>query len=229
MTVPPQRHNHKEPAIRDKYTLFAPAYDLLSGEYPVYHAGRTRGIAALAPGAGQQVLDVGCGTGLNFAGLQERVGASGRIVGIDRSAEMLEQARRRAAARGWTNVILVQADMVLLDPADISARIQAGGGAPLSDAALATYSLSLMEDWKGAWRKMAGLLDSNARVAVVDMQEPVGRARWLAPLARLACALGGSDINAAPWRAVEDGCVDVVSSSARGGHLQIRAGRLPAV
>ena len=200
-------------------------YDLLSGEYPVYHAGRTRGIAALAPGVGQQVLDVGCGTGLNFSGLQERVGPSGRIVGIDRSPEMLERARRRAAARGWTNVILVQADMVLLDPAEISARIQAGGGAPFSDAALATYSLSLMEDWKGAWANVTGLLDSNARVAVVDMQEPVGRARWLAPLARLACALGGSDINAAPWRAVENGCVDVVSSSARGGHLSQIAGR----
>lgn len=218
--------NQKEPTISDKYTLFAPFYDLLSGEYPVYHAGRVLGIDALAPAPGQQVLDIGCGTGLNFPLLQARIGASGTIVGIDRSAEMLRQARRRAQARGWENVILLQADMALLDPGVIAARIEANGGKTVSDAALATYSLSLMGDWEQAWTNMTGLLATPARVGVVDMQDPVGRARWMTPLARLACALGGSNITAAPWRAVEERCVDVVRASARGGHLQIRAGKL---
>ncbi|MBE4720444.1 ubiquinone biosynthesis protein [Pseudarthrobacter sp. AB1] len=211
--------------MRDKYTLFAPFYDLFSGEYPVYHAGRVLGIDALAPTTGQQVLDIGCGTGLNFPLLQERVGSSGTIVGIDRSAEMLRQARRRAQARGWENVILLQADMVLLDPGSIAARIEESGGAGVSDAALATYSLSLMGDWEQAWTNMTRLLATQARVGVVDLQEPEGWARWLTPLARLACAVGGSDITAAPWQAVEERCVDVVRASARGGHLQIRAGK----
>ncbi|WP_219729692.1 class I SAM-dependent methyltransferase [Pseudarthrobacter sp. NBSH8] len=183
------------------------------------------GIDALAPTTGQQVLDIGCGTGLNFSLLQERVGSSGTIVGIDRSAEMLHQARRRAQARGWENVILLQADMVLLDPGTIAARIEEGGGAEVSDAALATYSLSLMGDWEQAWTNMTRLLATHARVGVVDLQEPEGWARWLTPLARLACAVGGSDITAAPWQAVEERCVDVVRASARGGHLQIRAGK----
>ncbi|MCB5294528.1 class I SAM-dependent methyltransferase [Arthrobacter sp. SO3] len=183
------------------------------------------GIDALAPTTGQQVLDIGCGTGLNFSLLQQRVGTSGTIVGIDRSAEMLHQARRRARARGWDNVILLQADMVLLDPGTIAARIEASGGAAVSDAALATYSLSLMGDWQQAWTNITGLLATDARVGVVDLQDPVGWARWLTPLARLACAVGGSDITAAPWQAVEERCVDLVSASARGGHLQIRAGK----
>ncbi len=218
--------NPKEPAIGDKYTQFAPFYDLLSGEYPVYHAGRVLGIDALAPTPGQQVLDIGCGTGLNFPLLREHIGASGTIVGIDRSAEMLHQARRRARARGWQNVILIQADMVLLDSGTIAARIEQNGGTAVSDAALATYSLSLMGNREQAWTNMTGLLATPARVGVVDMQDPVGRSRWLTPLARLACALGGSDITAAPWQAVEERCVDVVRASARGGHLQIRAGKL---
>ncbi|MFM9432783.1 class I SAM-dependent methyltransferase, partial [Arthrobacter sp. MP_2.3] len=58
------------------------------------------GIGALAPATGQQVLDIGCGTGLNFPLLQQRVGASGTIVGIDRSAEMLHHARRRGGGGG---------------------------------------------------------------------------------------------------------------------------------
>lgn len=209
----------------DKYKRFAPFYDLLSGEYPVYHAGRVLGITALAPSAGQQVLDIGCGTGLNFALLYERIGACGTIVGIDRSAHMLRQARRRAEARHWHNVILVQADMVLVDPTSLPARIVEAGGSALSDAALATYSLSLMGDWERAWATTTSLLFQGARIGVVDMQEPMGWARWLAPLARLACTLGGSDIHAAPWRAVEEECADVVRASARAGHLQIRAGK----
>ncbi|WP_409017575.1 hypothetical protein [Arthrobacter sp. MP_2.3] len=123
-------------------------------------------------------------------------------------------------------MILLQADVVLLDPGAIAARIQKGGGAAVSDAALATYSLSLMGDWQQAWTNMTGLLAAHARVGVVDMQDPVGWARWLTPLARLACAVGGSDITAAPWQAVEERCVNVVRASARGGHLQIRAGKM---
>ncbi|MDJ0358272.1 methyltransferase domain-containing protein [Paenarthrobacter sp. PH39-S1] len=209
----------------DKYTRFAPFYDLLSGEYPLYHAGRVLGTAALAPTQGQQVLDIGCGTGLNFALLQDRIGASGTIVGIDRSAQMLRQARRRAEARHWDNVILVQADMVLEDPATLQRRIVEAGGTALSDAALATYSLSLMGDWERAWATTTSLLGPGGLVGVVDMQDPLGWARWLTPLARLACALGGSDIHAAPWRAVEEQCTEVVRASARAGHLQIRAGK----
>ncbi len=213
----------------DKYTRFAPFYDLLSGEYPVYHAGRVLGITALAPTTGQQVLDIGCGTGLNFALLQERIGPSGTIIGIDRSTQMLRQARHRATARRWDNVILVQADMVPADPPTLLANIVAAGGSAVSDAALATYSLSLMGDWERAWATTASLLRPEGRAGIVDMADPVGWARWLTPLARLACALGGSDIHAAPWRAVEEGCTDVVRASARAGHLQIRAGSVPVV
>lgn len=212
--------------IPDKYTAFAPFYDVFSGEYPVYRAGRVKGIAALAPSHGDQVLDLGCGTGLNFGLLRQRVGPSGTIVGIDRSAEMLRQARRRAAKRGWDNIILIEADAVVLDPSAIRAMILAQGGSAQSDAALATYSLSLMPDWRKAWANLTTLLDTGARVAVVDMQVPEGWARLLTPLARAACALGGADITAHPWLAVEEDCTEVVRISARAGHLQIRAGVL---
>ncbi len=139
---------------------------------------------------------------------------------------MLEQARRRVEAAGWRNVILVRADAVLMDPAAVRADIAQQGGAPASDAALATYALSLMPEWRKAWANIAALLRGQGRAAVVDMQEPEGWGRVFTPLARAACALGGADIQAHPWRAVEEDCTDVVRSSARSGHVQVRAGAL---
>ncbi len=44
---------------------------------------------------GSHVLDVGCGTGDDARALAERVGATGRVVGVDNSATMIEEARKR--------------------------------------------------------------------------------------------------------------------------------------
>jgi ubiquinone/menaquinone biosynthesis C-methylase UbiE len=66
-------------------------------------------VARLDLEPGQVVLDVACGTGLNFAGIRERIGPSGRLIGLDLSPEMLALARRRVDAAGWDNVTLIEA------------------------------------------------------------------------------------------------------------------------
>jgi len=48
--------------------------------------------ALLRPG--HSVLDVGCGTGAITRGIAEIVGASGRVLGVDTSRELIEAARR---------------------------------------------------------------------------------------------------------------------------------------
>ncbi|WP_255545954.1 MULTISPECIES: class I SAM-dependent methyltransferase [unclassified Nesterenkonia] len=174
--------------------------------------------------AGEQVLDLGCGTGMNFPLLQDQVGPGGRIVGIDRSADMLAQARKKATRQGWDNVILIQADATTLDPAKISTQITRAGGEALSEAALTTYALSLMQPWQAAWAHMRKLTVEQARLGVLDMQRPTGPSSVLTPLARVACWMGGADIDAHPWTALERDCTDVRATSVRGGHLQVRVG-----
>ena len=51
-----------------------------------------------------RVLDLGCGAGDVCLLAASVVGPSGSVVGVDRSAEAIETARRRAAAMGVTNV-----------------------------------------------------------------------------------------------------------------------------
>lgn len=74
----------------DPYRLAAPVYDLI---FERMNRGlRTRALKLLPPSPGQTVLDIGCGTGLHLALYQQR-GCT--IFGIDPSAAMLRQARRR--------------------------------------------------------------------------------------------------------------------------------------
>ena len=48
---------------------------------------------------GARVLDLGCGLGDDAFQIAERVGASGRVTGVDVSTSMIDEARRRALER----------------------------------------------------------------------------------------------------------------------------------
>ena len=69
-----------------------------------------KAIAAAAPQPGESVLDVGCGTGPTTRLLARAVAPSGTVLGLDLSAPMMEEAARRAASDGLTNVRFVAGD-----------------------------------------------------------------------------------------------------------------------
>ncbi|OIO54909.1 MAG: hypothetical protein COX57_03615 [Alphaproteobacteria bacterium CG_4_10_14_0_2_um_filter_63_37] len=65
---------------------------------------RTYDLLALAPG--DHALDVGCGVGIDTVALAQRVGPSGRMVGLDVDDEMVNQADALARQQGvadWTS------------------------------------------------------------------------------------------------------------------------------
>jgi len=78
------------------------------------HCGtRTVELAGVAPG--DRVLDVCCGTGAAALPAAQRVGPSGRVVGVDLAEQLLVRARAKARARGLDNVRFVEGDMAHLD------------------------------------------------------------------------------------------------------------------
>src|ERR1700722_19944055 len=54
--------------------------------------------------AGETVVDLGCGGGLDVFLAAARVGPTGKAVGIDMTPEMIERARRNAVRQGLSNV-----------------------------------------------------------------------------------------------------------------------------
>jgi SAM-dependent methyltransferase len=143
---------HAGTAVRDAYGHLAGSYERRTAAYDVW---RRRVVALLPLRAGDVVLDVGCGTGLCFGLLEAKIGAAGRIIGLDESPDMLDIARRHVAESRWTNVTLITA------PAD-AARIPVVADAALFSAvhdilqsppALANVFASLRP---GAWVAATG-------------------------------------------------------------------------
>ncbi|HTV90689.1 MAG TPA: class I SAM-dependent methyltransferase [Stellaceae bacterium] len=71
------------------YRLFSGSYDIVFG--PVFHPGRKEAVRVANDRPGQQILEVGVGTGLSLPYFRP----DSHVTGIDISAEMLAKAQRR--------------------------------------------------------------------------------------------------------------------------------------
>src|SRR5579862_9251221 len=103
--IDPARERLIEP-----YRKKAKHYDITSRLYPApgypQRSQRLRAVQALGLRAGDSVVDIACGTGLNFRLIEEMIGPDGRITGVDLTDAMLAQAQERVAANGWSNISL---------------------------------------------------------------------------------------------------------------------------
>ena len=169
--------SQKDPArehLIATYRKKAKHYDLTSRLYPApgYPQGaqRRRAVQALRLRPGDHVIDVACGTGLNFRLIEELIGPEGRIVGVDLTDAMLDRARDRIATNGWSNISLVQADAVEFDfPTEV-------------DAILSTYALTQVPECAEVIAHGAAALSEGGRWVVLDLKVPAGVPRWLAHL-----------------------------------------------
>ncbi|WP_225732107.1 MULTISPECIES: class I SAM-dependent methyltransferase [unclassified Nocardia] len=66
--------------------------------------------AVLRPRAGERILEIGPGTGLQSLHVAPQLGADGQLDVLDIQPAMLEHVRRRAEARSITNIVGTQGD-----------------------------------------------------------------------------------------------------------------------
>lgn len=180
---------------------------------------RRDAVAALQLKPGDTVVDLGCGTGLNFDHLQAAVGPAGRIIGVDLTDAMLNQARNRARRGGWKNVALVESDMAEYAlPAD-------------ADGVLATLALSTVPDYEQVVARAARDLRPGARIASFELRWPQ---RWPVWLARFGAWLNRPAgvtpdiLDRLPANAITHHFADVAYREVYFGAGYICSGRAPA-
>ncbi|WP_208008418.1 methyltransferase domain-containing protein [Agromyces protaetiae] len=179
------------------YRKKAKRYDLVSRLYPApgypQRSQRARAVQALGLRAGDTVVDVACGTGLNFALIEEAIGPSGRLVGVDLTDAMLARASDRADANGWSNVTLVQADAAEFAFPD------------KVDAVLSTYALTQVAECGTVIANGAAALSGGGRWVVLDLKIPGATPAWLSRLGIAAVRRSASLdewIERRPWDAI---------------------------
>jgi len=159
-----------EAALIETYRKRARHYDITSRLVPFgpQRAHRRRAVRALRLRPGDSVVEIGCGTGLNFPSIEREIGPGGRIVGVDLTDAMLAQAQQRIESNGWSNVSLVQADAAEFEfPTEV-------------DAILATYAHSLLPEPGQVIAHGAASLSAGGRWVVLDLKIPEFAPRWIA-------------------------------------------------
>lgn len=158
------KHAPSKPELARLYEKRSKRYDFTANLYYLIgfreFAYRMLAVEALRLKTGDTVVEIGCGTGLNFPLLQERVGAEGRLIGVDLTAAMLERAHRRSRRNGWKNVSLRNEDAAAFQfPAGINAVIS-------------TFALTLVPEFDTVIEHAAAALAPGGRFAVLDFKKP---------------------------------------------------------
>jgi len=184
--------------IAELYQKRAGFYDFSANLYYLIgireFAYRGTAVEALNLENGDTVVEIGCGTGLNFRSLRDRVGAQEKIIGVDLTAEMLSAAGRRIERNQWTNIELVQFDAGAYDFPEYV------------DGIISTFAITLIEEYDKIIKRGAAALTPGKRLVVLDFKLPANWPMWLIKFFVILTRPFGVTLDLGdrhPWESVE--------------------------
>jgi len=184
--------------LTDLYRKRAQHYDLTANLYYLIGfreiAYRKAAVKALGLKQGDVVVEIGCGTGLNFPLLEKAVGPEGKIVGVDLTDRMIGRAKERVSEHGWSNVELVQRDAVEYQFPDHLGGI------------LSTFAITLMPEFDEIIRNGCRALSRGKRWVIADFKMPSNYLSHVSPMLILLTKPFGVSKELAerhPWESIQ--------------------------
>jgi len=167
--------NSLQEYIIQTYRKRAANYDFTANLYYLFGyrewVYRRLAVDALKLKPGDTVLELACGTGINFPLFQRYIGPTGRIIGVDLTDAMLKQAKKRVAGQGWENVTLIQHDASTYQiPFQVN-------------DVFSSFALSLFPDTKQVLENIANSLAPNGHLTLIELQIPKFWHPWMASAA----------------------------------------------
>lgn len=165
--------------------------------------GNPTTIASLKPG--EIVLDLGSGGGFDCFIAGPKVGANGRVIGVDMTPDMITKARRNIESyrrsSGLDNVEFRLGEIEYLPVADASV-----------DVVISNCVLNLSPDKPQVWREIARVLKPGGRVAVSDLAlvQPLPASIRRDIEALVGCVAGAALIDETRRMAEAAGLVDII-------------------
>ena len=181
------------------YDTFSPFYDAATiGEF-FYKRARKVAIEKLNLVNGATVLDVFCGTGVDFPLFAEIVRDDGIILGVDGSDGMLNKARHRANKLSVdTSVVFLQSDLAL--PLGIKKAVEAIS-AKQPTHVFFSLGLTCLANWRKVCEQIFDTCMPGTRFVILDVY-----ARHLTLGARFINWIGSADCRRPVWTLLEERC-----------------------
>jgi len=127
---------------------------------------REKAVNYLELSEGNIIVEIGCGTGLNFPILLDKIGKNGKIIGLDISVAMLEQAKKKIRIFNWNNVDVYEQNAMEFDYKNVAGVIS-------------TLAFTLIPEYEELIKKISKELPKNKKFVIMDLKLSKSLPFWM--------------------------------------------------